>query len=165
MHAPPSGTDMDLQGCPTSSLASLLPCPPPALPLTCAQLQGAAGARMAPLAGGCTAEQALHEITKQPGTSQPIYSPFLPLESFTHFTPVRLPLLLISQLLVRSPSLSFSWAVTSTSMKYSCLCKGEILESHFFQSTAAETSLFYLWSPWTHLFLTPCCASHRLFLK
>lgn len=44
---------------------------------------------------------------------------------------LRLPLLCISRLLGCSPSLSFLWAVTSTSMKHWCLSKGKILGSHF----------------------------------
>lgn len=58
-------------------------------------------------------------------------SPLLLLASCTHFTPLRLPLLCISQLLGCPTSLSSLWAVTSTSMKHWCLSKGEILESHF----------------------------------
>lgn len=63
----------------------LLPPPSPALPPACVRLPGAAG--------GCTVEQALREITEHPGTSQPISSPPT---GVSHFTPLRLPLLLIS---------------------------------------------------------------------
>lgn len=155
---------MDLRGCPTFPLDFLLlPCPPPALQSSCVPQLGAAHAHLALPAGGSL--QSKRSMKYQSILALHSPSPFLSLPSFTRFTPVRLPRLLISQLLVRFSSFSFLWTVTSTSMKYSCLSNGEILESHFFQSTAAERSLFYLWSPWTHLFFTPCSASHHLFLN
>lgn len=45
-------------------------------------------------------------------------APLFPLPSFTHFTAVRLPQLLVSRLTARSPSLPFSWTVTFISMKH-----------------------------------------------
>lgn len=136
-------SEVDLPRCAGSSPSSSHVCPttwnqpgPPKLPLShpacslpvpsfvtcpCATARGAAGA---PWHHWHIGAMKLQSILADPSPS-----PLLLLPSCTHFAPLRLLLLCISQLL--GCSLSFLWAVTSSRMKHWCLSKGEILESHF----------------------------------
>lgn len=126
MCAPRLGASPGLQGCPTLIL------PPPSLSLLChlpCALARSSGWPVAPLV--CAARWRKRSMKSQSILADHSPSPLLLLASCTHFAPLRLPLLCITQLLGCSPSLSFLRAVTSTSMKHWCLSKGDILGSHF----------------------------------
>lgn len=137
MCTPPSGANVDLWACPTCPLTSLSPSH---LATCCVQFPGAAGARVV------VAQQSKLSMKQHIILAHHSPSPLFPLASFTHLTPVRLVQLLVPQLMARSLSLSFSWTVTSTSMKHSCFGNGEILESHFFSKCCWEEPVLSVFS-------------------
>lgn len=120
MCAPLLGTSLDPQSCPTPTL------PVPSFATCPWAIARSSSCPVAPLES-CTWEQEFHETTEHPGGSQPIpSSPAGTLHSL-YTSQAALPLWLQGC----SPSLSFLWAVTSTSVKHWCLSKGEIWGSHF----------------------------------